>query len=140
MAGPAGSIAISGLSIGIKWTTYRCIPPPLRRRFAGSSVMEAPRWLATPGGFAAISICPRAPRKAPVPPVIAKLLPPVAVKGAPGGAEPPANPVVTMVPIGVPSLFKISKVNTASPTRTVSAIAWPGVGAVLEKNVLRGAN
>src|SRR4029077_4402488 len=29
MAGPAGSIAISGLSIGIKWTTYRCVPPPL---------------------------------------------------------------------------------------------------------------
>jgi hypothetical protein len=76
----------------------RCVPPPLRRRFAGSSVMEAPRWAATPDGFAAIPIWPRTPRNAPVPPVITKLLPAVAVKGARGGAEPPANPFVTIVP------------------------------------------
>src|SRR5579883_97011 len=71
--------------------------------------------------------------KAPVPPVIAKLFPPVADNGDPGGAAPPANPVATRVPIGVPSLFKISKVNTATATRTVSAIVPPGAGAVLEK-------
>ena len=132
-AGPPGVITICGADIGIKWTTYRCVPPPLRRRFAGSSDMEAPRWEATPGGFATNSIWPRAPRNAPVPPVIAKLLPPVALKGAPGGAEPPPNPFVTIVPIGVPSLFRISKVNTATAIRVVSAIAWPGTGAVLRK-------
>ena len=50
MAGPAGSIAISGLSIGIKWTTHRCVPPPCWRRFAGSSVIEVERCKGTPGG------------------------------------------------------------------------------------------
>jgi hypothetical protein len=36
-----------------------------------------------------------------------------------------------MVPIEVPSLFKISKVVTVIACLTASAMAWPGVGAVL---------
>ena len=43
MAGPDGSIVISGRAIGITWAIHRTVPPPLRRRFAGSSVMEANR-------------------------------------------------------------------------------------------------
>src|SRR6516164_5198679 len=50
IAAPAGSIAISGRSIGIKWITQRCVPPPFRRRFAGSSVIEAERCIDIPGG------------------------------------------------------------------------------------------
>ncbi len=44
-----------------------------------------------------------------------------------------------IVPIGVPSLFKISKLISAAAFRTMSAIAWPGVGAVLKKNIHRPA-
>ena len=38
-----------------------------------------------------------------------------------------------MVPIALPSLFKISKVSTTTALRTVSAIARPGAGTVLRK-------
>jgi hypothetical protein len=37
-----------------------------------------------------------------------------------------------MVPIGVPSLFRISKVATPIAFRVVSPMAWPGVGAGLK--------
>src|SRR5439155_16525604 len=42
-AGPLAVVTTCGTDIGIKWITHRCVPPPLRRRFAGSSVIEAPR-------------------------------------------------------------------------------------------------
>src|SRR5258708_15374758 len=86
-AGPLAVVKICGTDIGIKWATHRCVPPPLRRRFAGSSVMEADRWTATPGGGATTPNCPRAPRNAPVPPVITEILPPVKVIGDPSGAS-----------------------------------------------------
>src|SRR5947208_16826410 len=69
-AGPLAVVTICGTNIGIKWTTHCCDPPPFRRRLAGSSVIEEPRNGATPGGLAAVPACPRAPRNAPVPPVI----------------------------------------------------------------------
>src|SRR5579862_5057034 len=129
-ADPLAVAIICGADIGMRWATHRCAPPPLRRRFAGSSVIEADRWTDPPGAGATTPICPRTPRNAPVPPVIAKLLPPVTVKGDPGGASPPGNPSATMVPIGVPSLFRISKVTRATAFRTVSESAWPGLGCV----------
>ena len=45
MAGPAGSIVTSGRAIGIKWAIHRHgpTPPPLRRRFAGSSNIDVLR-------------------------------------------------------------------------------------------------
>ena len=92
MAGPDGSIVTSGRAIGITWAIHRTVPPPLRWRFAGSSVMEAFRCVTTPGAAAATDICPRAPRNAPVPPVITKL-PPAAAVGDPGGASPAGNPL-----------------------------------------------
>src|SRR6266511_1609180 len=49
-AGPLTAVTICGTDIGIKWITHRCVPPPLLRRFAGSSVIEVPRAAATPGG------------------------------------------------------------------------------------------
>src|SRR6266702_2357225 len=35
-AGPLVIVTICGTDIGIKWATYRCVPPPLLRRSAGS--------------------------------------------------------------------------------------------------------
>src|SRR5262245_9911547 len=108
MAGPAGSIVTSGRAIGITWAIHRQVPapPPLRRRLVGSSATEVIR--ATGDND---PICPRAPRNAPVPPVIARLCPPAtlggAVTGDPGGGVPPVSPMAVMVPIWVPSLFKI---------------------------------
>src|SRR5579864_3361168 len=128
MAGPAGSIAISGLSIGIKWITQRCVAPPFTRRFAGSSVIEVLRAKGTPGGGGSAPTCPRAPRNAPVPPATTKLAR-VTFEGDPGGAAPPLYPVATIVPIGVPSLFKISKAISSTAFRTTSATAEPGGGA-----------
>src|SRR5258708_32242536 len=40
-AGPLAVVTTCGTDIGIKWATHRCVPPPLRRPFAGASVMEA---------------------------------------------------------------------------------------------------
>src|SRR5207248_2817700 len=47
-AGPLAVVIICGNDIGIKCATHCWAPPPLRRRFAGSSVIEAPRAAATP--------------------------------------------------------------------------------------------
>ncbi len=69
--------------------------------------------------------CPRTPRNAPVPPIIAKL-PCATETGALGGGGLGATPVGTMVPIALPSLFRISNVSRATPFRAVSAIAWGG--------------
>ncbi len=55
------AVKICGAGIGIKWAIYRQVPPPLRRRFARSSVIEAFRWIATPGCAGATAICPRTP-------------------------------------------------------------------------------
>ena len=48
----------------------------------------------------------------------------------PGGAVPPLNPVLIMVPISEPSLFRISKKCSRIAIRVISAIAPPfeGVG------------
>src|SRR5947207_1902525 len=97
-AGPLADVTICGTDIGIKWTIHCCDPPPFRRRLAGSSVIEVPRAAATPGGGATAPNCPRAPRNAPVPPVITKLFPPVTAKGDPGGATPPASPLANNGP------------------------------------------
>ena len=78
--------------------------------------------------------CPRAPRNAPVPPVTT-ILDTVTFEGDPGGEAPPINPLAMIVPIGVPSLFKISKLISSAAFRTLSAIAWPEVGAVLRPMV-----
>src|SRR5499427_9575669 len=74
------------------------------------------------------SACPRAPRSAPVPPTIAQL--PVSPEGCPGGAEPPLIPRVMIVPIGVPSACKISKMFSRIAVRLTSAMARPGGGFV----------
>ena len=97
-------IRTCGTTVGITSRMNRPFPPPLMRRLAGSSVIEAARGLLP----APEPAWPRAPRNAPVPPMIAQLLP-CNTDGAPGGALPPASPVAAMLPIGVPSLFRISK-------------------------------
>src|SRR5579859_4255540 len=66
-AGPLAVLTICGTDMGIKWTTHCCAPPPFRRRFAGSSVIEAFRCRDAPdtpadGGTA--PTWPRAPRNA----------------------------------------------------------------------------
>src|SRR5215472_8112445 len=74
--------------------------------------------------------CPRAPKKAPVPPVIAEFLLPA---GGPGGdGIPLLNPKVIIVPTGVPSLCRISYVSSRNEGQVVSAIAsTPGTGVGL---------
>src|SRR5215471_7515849 len=72
-AGPAGVVAISGRNIGMTWSTHLIFPPPLILRLDGSSVMDAWRAAVFPG-TAASPPCPLAPRNAPVPPTIARLL------------------------------------------------------------------
>src|SRR5260370_10177762 len=74
-AGPLAVVMICGADIGIKWATHRCVPPPFWRRLAGSSVMEAARWTATPGGFAPTPLCPRTPTNPPGPPATTTLCP-----------------------------------------------------------------
>jgi hypothetical protein len=73
--------------------------------------------------------CPRAPRNAPVPPVIAKL-PATTETGFLRAWGPGVRPEVTIVPTTLPSLSKISKVSMTTTFRAVSATARPGVGAV----------
>lgn len=64
-------------------------------------------------------------------PAMIASFPCVTDRGAPGGAEPPASPEVMIVPIGVPSLFKISNLKLFGPPRAISATACPGVGVGL---------
>src|SRR5580698_8457324 len=77
--------------------------------------------------------CPRTPKNAPVPPVIAEFLLPA---GGPGGdGIPLLNPEVIIVPTGViPSLCRISYVSSRIEGQVVSEIAftppWTGVGLV----------
>src|SRR6266571_2423336 len=51
-AGPLAVVTICGADIGIKCAIHRCVPPPLTRRFAGSSVIEVLRCAGTPDGGA----------------------------------------------------------------------------------------
>src|SRR5260370_15581983 len=131
MAGPLGVITTSGRNIGIKYTTYRILPPPFIRRLAGSSVIDS-LGLGIVWGVAPWPNCPRAPRNAPVPPTIA-LLPWVCARGDPGDGKPtpPPSPAAMMLPIGVLSVFKISNLRSIMEDRVISAIASPGFGAVV---------
>ena len=107
-AGPLRVFTISGRAIGITVSTNRVLPPPCNRRLAGSSDIDAAR-LGIFCEFTAWPACPRTPRNAPVPPKIA-LFPRVTAKGDPGGATPAPRPEAMMLPIGVPSALRISKV------------------------------
>src|SRR6202162_3144334 len=49
-ARPLEVVKMCGADIGIKCSTYCCVPPPLRRRFAGCSVIEAAPSEGPPGG------------------------------------------------------------------------------------------
>src|SRR5260370_29832831 len=89
-AGRLTVITRCGRNIGINWRTNLTRPPPLRRRFAGSSVIEAAR-MGVDCAVTELPYCPRAPRNAPVPPTIAKL-PCVIDNGPPAGGEPAAGP------------------------------------------------
>src|ERR1700747_3584147 len=107
-AGPPAVTAISGRDRGTTNRTNRTSPPPFRRRLAGSSVMEAVRALTAPFNRLFLPpLWPRAPKKAPVPPTIAKFWPDT---DGPGGAgDPLFNPLTIMLPTGVtPSLCRIS--------------------------------
>src|SRR6266852_1941165 len=99
-------------------------PPPFVRRLAGSSAIDAS--LAAPP---VPLTWPRAPRNAPVPPIIDQFA--RSVEGVPGGGEPPANPKLMIVPTAVPSLCKISKISSRTAVLVISAIAPPGLGAGL---------
>src|ERR1041384_2991226 len=76
-------------------------------------------------------LCPRTPKNAPVPPVIAEFLLPA---GGPGGVgDPLCSPMVIIVPTGViPSLCRISYVSSRIEGQVVSEIAFdpftPGTG------------
>src|SRR5215472_8170160 len=105
-AGPAAVMTMVGADIGMIVSTHRTFPPPLIRRLAGSSVIDAIRKGTVVPPLPTI---PRAPRNAPVPPTIAQPPFPWAV-GDPGEGGPPDSPKATIVPTSVPSLFKISKI------------------------------
>src|SRR5579862_9785513 len=123
-AGPWGVGAIWGVNAGTNVKTHCSFPPPLMRRLPGSSVTDAARaaivWVPRP-------ICPRTPKKAPVPPTIAQS--PFFTRPGEPGVVPPLRPNATMVPTGVPSVFKISKICSRIDGCVVSAIAPPMVGS-----------
>ena len=127
MAGPLGVITTSGRNIGITCRTYRILPPPCVRRFDGSSAIDN-LGLGFVCGVAPWPNCPRAPRNASVPPMIASSRC-VCARGDPGGGEPTPNPVAMMLPIGVPLVCKISNLKSTIESRVMSAIACPAFGA-----------
>jgi hypothetical protein len=59
--------------------------------------------------------------------------------GDPGGGVPLPNPLATIVPIGVPSLLRISKVIAANVFRTVSPTANPGAASGLKATTTEAA-
>src|SRR5437870_5156056 len=69
--------------------------PPLIRRLAGSSAIEASRELPVAPCGTTNASCPLAPRNAPVPPVIVRVPSP---GGRPGAGGPPAIPFDVMLP------------------------------------------
>src|SRR5258708_37636152 len=96
------------------------------RRLAGSSAIEAARMGSV---FPPVPSCPRAPRNAQLPPTIAQS--PLRTAAGEPGVAPPLIPRATMVPMGVPSLFRISKIFCRIEGWAVSAMAPPGAGAGL---------
>ncbi|MSO22948.1 MAG: hypothetical protein EXQ58_06780 [Acidobacteria bacterium] len=76
-----------------------------------------------------------APVVADMPPTMA-LLALIKAKGDPGGAEPIVSPKAMMVPIGVPSVFKISTIWSMTPFRSISASASPSIGSRTKDNRL----
>ena len=69
-----------------------------------------------------------------MPPVTTKLAS-VTFEGDPGGEAPPENPLAMIVPIGVPSLFKISKANLELPHSAQRQRLHGREGAGTRKNV-----
>jgi hypothetical protein len=67
-AGPLAVVTISGTVIGMMCSTHRPVAPPLTRRFAGSSAMDAARPPVHPPIRSPFT-WRRAPRNVPVPPV-----------------------------------------------------------------------
>ena len=134
-AGPSAVIIIVGHDIGTTYRTVNMCPPPFWRLFAGSSVMDAVRSPTAPLNKLFLwPFCPRTPKNAPVPPVIAAFLLPA---GGPGGVGIPLlNPKVIMVPTGViPSLCRISYVSSRIEGQVVSEIAFtPGSGSWAHTN------
>src|SRR5215831_16864440 len=107
------------------------------RRYAGSSAMEATR----PVSVAPPSPpTPRAPKNAPVPPVMVTFAC-KKLEGAPGGFGAPPQPVAMMVPTCVPSACLTSKIQSKKneaviPVRDVN-VARPVGGHAVRQIQLR---
>ena len=124
---PAPLLRIVGGTSGIRVSRKLRVPPPRTLRIEGSSVTEAARPVAV---ICDKPACPRIPRNAPVPPVIAIVLAAVgdSPDGEPGGGGPKPIRVAMIVPTGVPSTCWISHTQSVKKLRVVSEIACSGCG------------